>query len=131
MYNNSLAYDVANDISIRMLEYDNLKLNRLHERNEFYRYLYRILRNESINPNSPTNKLYKPQSEIKNDVTDDDVSVDLLSLVSILTPYELKLLTIYSETKNIVSISKKYNIRRSTIHKEIKEIKLKIKQSIK
>jgi len=128
MYSKSLSSDVANDISIRLLSFDNERLNKLHSDNGMERYIYSVVRNEKYNPKSISNKTYC-QSLYCESI--DSENIDISSLISILTPYELKLITIYSQTNNIAEISRKYKIRRPTIHKDIKLIQQKIKQSIK
>jgi hypothetical protein len=129
MYSKSLSSDVANDISIRLLSFDNDKLNKLHNDKEIQKYIYSVIRNERYNPRSASNKTYCERMVFNESVENDNV--DISSLISILTPYELKLITIYSQTNNIAEISRKYKIRRSTIHKDVKFIQQKIKQSIK
>lgn len=130
MYAKNLANDVANDIAVRLFDMDNSKINRLHNANELIPYIYIMIRNERCNPKSICNMRYASPETIMSDIDDDYKPLDISDIISILNPYELKLLTIYSETKNIVELSKKYNIRRATLYKDIKEIQRKIKQSI-
>lgn len=133
MYSKSVASDVTNDLCLRLLEKDNQIMNKLHSCNEFEKYTYRIIRNELINPRSICNKTYRSTEASMNDELEsieDEPDYNLRDLVSVLTPYELKLITIYSESPNICKLASKYKIRRATIYKEIKAIKLKIKQSL-
>jgi len=58
MYSKSLSSDVANDISIRLLGFDNEKLNKLHNDKEIQKYIYSIIRNERYNPRSISNRTY-------------------------------------------------------------------------
>ena len=129
-YNKSTANDVSNDISIRLLEMDNDKLNLMHSTNDLERYIARMVRNEYINQKSISNKLYKSDDSLLIDIADEVKDISLIDLDSILTPYELKLITIYSESKSVAEMSRKYKIRRETISTEIKDIQKKIKQTI-
>ena len=129
-YNKSTANDVSNDISIRLLEMDNDKLNLMHSTNDLERYIARMVRNEYINQKSISNKLYKSDDSLLIDIADEVKDISLIDLDSILTPYELKFITIYSESKSVAEMSRKYKIRRETISTEIKDIQKKIKQTI-
>ena len=109
---------------------DNDKLNLMHSTNDLERYIARMVRNEYINQKSISNKLYKSDDSLLIDIADEVKDISLIDLVSILTPYELKLITIYSESKSVAEMSRKYKIRRETISTEIKDIQKKIKQTI-
>jgi RNA polymerase sigma factor (sigma-70 family) len=133
MFNESLYQDVCNDISIRVMSMDNEKINGIHDRNEMRKYLYSIIRNEKINASSISNKQYRTSTYVFSESFAHDLSAinyDLNQIAPHLTPYELKLLVVYSQCKNFADMAKKYKIRRHTISREIKDIQTKIKKYV-
>lgn len=133
VYNSTLSMDIANDISIRFLEYDNEKLNRLHDNKEFEKYVYRVIVNEKINNTSKSSKKYGGYCSLHDDIEYEvvDEVINIKDFINILTPYEIKLLSIVSEFNNIQKISNKYKIRRATIHEDMNNIREKIKKHLK
>ena len=133
VYSCNLSFDIANDISIRLLESDNDKLNELHDNKEFEKYVYRVIVNEKINKYSPSNKLYTSNIELPNYLTIElsDEKINVNEFIHILSPYELKLLTVYSEMNNYLKIANKYKIRRATLHDDMELIREKIKKHLK
>lgn len=137
--------DFFNDMVVLILEYDNEKLNDVHNNNHFNAWLTRIIENNLFSTTSKFYRTYK-RYDVKNaDIKtvenfeynttptedDDDTMIAIKTAISKMKRMEQRLWFDYIDVGTYAALARKYNVSAPTAKTYIMSLKKKIMDEIK